>query len=161
MFHKKKNDILFRLDQVTINGLTYMSPEPMLKGKEQNITLTEKKLWALQNGKLKSGLIDRLSIYKEKLDVLGKSSLYLLFFFLNHSITCVYIDIILSYIVEKQRKISVFRKLFLYPTFMLLLLALTVVTVLLVVQNLLLILIGIKALPLNTRVSRLFYLLIA
>lgn len=40
---------------------------------------------------------------------------------------------------------------------MLLLLALTVVTVLLVVQNLLLILIGIKALPLNTRVSKLFY----
>jgi len=63
----------------------------------------------------------------------------------------------LLYIIEKQRKISVFRKLFLYPTFMLLLLALTVVTVLLVVQNLLLILIGIKALPLNTRVSRLFY----
>lgn len=63
----------------------------------------------------------------------------------------------LLYIIEKQRKISVFRKLFLYPTFMLLLLALTVVTVLLVVQNLILILIGIKALPLNTRVSRLFY----
>jgi len=62
----------------------------------------------------------------------------------------------LLYIIEKQRKISVFRKLFLYPTFMLLLLALTVVTVLLVVQNLILILIGIKALPLNTRVSRLF-----
>lgn len=37
---------------------------------------------------------------------------------------------------------------------MLLLLALTVITVLLVVQNLLLILIGIKALPLNTRVSQ-------
>lgn len=60
------------------------------------------------------------------------------------------------YTIEKQRKTSVFRKLFLYPTFMLLLLALTVVTVLLVVQNLLLILIGIKALPLNTRVSTLF-----
>lgn len=56
-------------------------------------------------------------------------------------------------IIEKQRKTSVFRKLFLYPTFMLLLLALTVVTVLLVVQNLLLIFVGIKALPLNTRVS--------
>ncbi|KAE9538540.1 hypothetical protein AGLY_005639 [Aphis glycines] len=111
-----------RLDQVTVNGLTYMSPEPMLEGKKQNITRNEKELWTLQNGQLKRGLTDRLSIYHERLDVL-----------------------------EKQRKISVFRKLFLYPTFMLLLLALTVVTVLLVVQNLLLILVGIKALPLNTR----------
>lgn len=74
---------------------------------------------------------------------------------------CILIEHINIYIIlcnlEKQRKTSVFRKLFLYPTFMLLLLALTVVTVLLVVQNLLLILIGIKALPLNTRVSMLVF----
>jgi len=112
-----------RLDQVTMNGVTYMSPEPMLSGKGlKNMAPTKNKLWSFQNGKLKIGLTDRLSIYQNRLDVL-----------------------------EKQRKTSVFRKLFLYPTFMLLLLTLTVVTVLLVVQNLLLILIGIKALPLNTR----------
>lgn len=60
------------MDQVTINGLTYMSPEPMLEGKKQNITRTEKELWTLQNGKLKRGLTDRLSIHQERLDVLGK-----------------------------------------------------------------------------------------
>ncbi|VVC24893.1 Lipocalin-interacting membrane receptor,LMBR1-like membrane protein [Cinara cedri] len=111
-----------KLDQPTVNGFTYISPASLLEVKEQNITRNERKLRTLQNGELKSELIDKLSIFQEKLDVL-----------------------------EKQRKTSVFRKLFLYPTFMLLLLALTVVTVLLVVQNLLLILIGIKALPLNTR----------
>lgn len=108
-----------RLDQVATNGLTYMSPEPMLKGIWRK-KHAERVL--LHNGTLKNELTNRLLFYQERLDVL-----------------------------EKQRKTSVFRKLFLYPTFMLLLLALTVVTVLLVVQNLLLILVGIKALPLNTR----------
>lgn len=69
------------MDQVTINGLTYMSPEPMLEGKKQNITLNEKELWTLQNGQLKRGLTDRLSIYQERLDVLGN------FFFSDHNIT--------------------------------------------------------------------------
>jgi len=49
-----------------------MSPEPMLEGKKQNITRTEKELWTLQNGKLKRGLTDSLSIHQERLDVLGK-----------------------------------------------------------------------------------------
>jgi len=49
-----------------------MSPEPMLEGKKQNITHNEKELWALQNGKLKRGLTDKLSIHQERLDVLGK-----------------------------------------------------------------------------------------
>jgi len=61
-----------------------MSPEPMLEGKKQNITHTEKELWTLQNGKLKRGLTDRLSIYQERLSVLGN------FFFTNPSFTCVY-----------------------------------------------------------------------
>ncbi|XP_050546724.1 protein Lilipod [Daktulosphaira vitifoliae] len=112
-----------RLDQVSQNnGSSYMSPQPMLAKKEQKMSLPERELWSLTNGKLKNGLADKLLNFQERLDVL-----------------------------EKQRKTSVFRKLFFFPTFMLLLLALTVITVLLVVQNLLLILIGIRALPLNTR----------
>lgn len=67
---------------MNINGVTHMSPEPMLEEKERNMTHSERDLWTLQNGKLKSGLTDRLSIYQEKLDVLGK---YILF-----SISCIY-----------------------------------------------------------------------
>lgn len=63
---------MFRLNQVAMNGVTCMSPEPMLEGKGQNMTLTEKKLWTLQNGKLKSGITDRLLVYQDRLDVLGK-----------------------------------------------------------------------------------------
>lgn len=63
---------MFRLDQVAINGVTCMSPEPMLEGKGQNMTPTERKLWALQNGKLKNGLADKLLVYQDRLDVLGK-----------------------------------------------------------------------------------------
>lgn len=55
-----------------MNGVTCMSPEPMLEGKGQNMTTTEKKLWTLQNGKLKSGLTERLLVYQDRLDVLGK-----------------------------------------------------------------------------------------
>lgn len=62
---------MFRLDQVAMNGTTYISPEPMLERKEQNITRKEKELWASQNGKLKIGLADKLSNYQERLDVLG------------------------------------------------------------------------------------------
>jgi hypothetical protein len=53
-----------------------MSPEPMLEGKKQNIVYTQKELWKLQNGKLKSGLTDKLLNYQERLDVLGKFDLY-------------------------------------------------------------------------------------
>lgn len=63
---------MFRLDQATVNGFTHISPEPMLQRIEHKITHDEKELWTLQNGELKSGLIDRLSTFQEKLDVLGK-----------------------------------------------------------------------------------------
>lgn len=53
--------------------------------------------------------------------------------------------------LEKQRTPSAFRRNFLYPLAMLLLLALTGVTVLLVTQNTIELLIGIKALPLSSR----------
>ncbi|KAH8384092.1 hypothetical protein KR009_012100 [Drosophila setifemur] len=53
--------------------------------------------------------------------------------------------------LDKQRKSSTFQRTFVYPLAMLLLLFCTGVTILLVVQNTLELLIGIKALPLSTR----------
>ncbi|XP_067641684.1 protein Lilipod isoform X2 [Eurosta solidaginis] len=53
--------------------------------------------------------------------------------------------------LEKLRKSSAFQRNFVYPLAMLLLLLFTGITVLLVVQNTLELLIGIKALPLSTR----------
>ncbi|KAH8307574.1 hypothetical protein KR044_003459, partial [Drosophila immigrans] len=55
--------------------------------------------------------------------------------------------------LDKMRKSSTFQRTFVYPLAMLLLLFCTAVTILLVVQNSLELLIGIKALPLSTRVS--------
>lgn len=55
--------------------------------------------------------------------------------------------------LDKLRDSSGFQRNFVYPVAMLLLLLLTGITVLLVVQNTLELLIGIKALPMSTRVS--------
>lgn len=63
---------MFRLDQVKLNGIKCVSPEPMLDGKGQNMTPTERKLWTLQNGNLKNGLTNKLSIFQDRLYVLGK-----------------------------------------------------------------------------------------
>lgn len=57
--------------------------------------------------------------------------------------------------LDKLRKSSTFQRTFVYPLAMLLLIFCTAVTILLVVQNTLELLIGIKALPLSTRVSHL------
>lgn len=54
---------------------------------------------------------------------------------------------------DKQRSSSALQRNLVYPVAMLLLLLLTGITVLLVVQNTLELLIGIKAVPLSTRVS--------
>lgn len=55
-----------------MNGFSYMSPEPMLEEKKQNMVHIERELQSLQNGKLKNGLTNKLSFYQERLDVLGK-----------------------------------------------------------------------------------------
>lgn len=55
--------------------------------------------------------------------------------------------------LEKLKKSSAFQRNFVYPLAMLLLLFFTGITILLVIQNTLELLIGIKALPLSTRVS--------
>lgn len=63
---------MFRLDHAIVNGFTNISPGPMLERKQQNLTHNARELQTLQNGELKSGLIDKLSIFQEKLDMLGK-----------------------------------------------------------------------------------------
>lgn len=55
---------------------------------------------------------------------------------------------------DVQRKAPSIQRNLVYPICMLLLFALTAITVLLVVQNTLELLIGIKALPLSTRVGK-------
>ena len=61
--------------------------------------------------------------------------------------------------LDKQRSSSCFARNLIYPLAMLLLLLLTSITVLLVVQNTIELLIGIKALPLSSRVRK-FYLIV-
>jgi hypothetical protein len=58
--------------------------------------------------------------------------------------------------LDKQRSSSGFQRNFVYPLAMLLLLVLTSITVMLVVQNAIELLIGIKALPLSSRVRNHF-----
>lgn len=59
----------------------------------------------------------------------------------------------IEFISDKLRSSSSLQRNFVYPIAMLGLLLLTSITVLLVIQNTLEILIGLKALPLSTRVS--------
>lgn len=58
-----------------------------------------------------------------------------------------------EFVADKLRSSSSFQRNLVYPIAMLGLLLLTSITVLLVIQNTLEILIGLKALPLSTRVS--------
>lgn len=62
------------MNQVSTNGFTFMTLEPMLEGKQKNLTNTEKDLCSStsHNGNLKNGLADKLLIYQKKLYLLGK-----------------------------------------------------------------------------------------
>ncbi|CAG4991582.1 unnamed protein product, partial [Parnassius apollo] len=133
-----------RIKTSIATGVGYISPEPMYPdrgdisapvdadlstakdGREQtqrDTTFTkETPLLRLRNGALQAGLNERL----QKVVALRKE-------------------------VEDQRKTSSFQRNVVYPLAMLLLLALTTITVLMVLQNTLELLIGIKALPLSTR----------
>lgn len=61
-------------------------------------------------------------------------------------------DIFIIVVVDKQRQTSSIRRNIFYPIAILLLLGLTILAVLLVVQNTLSLLIGIKALPSSSKV---------
>ncbi|XP_049869733.1 protein Lilipod [Pectinophora gossypiella] len=127
-----------RIQNAVATGAGYISPEPMypdrgdvsasinpdlsMKGSRSSPLGKETPLLRLRNGALQAGLADRL-----------------------HTVVAARKE------VESQRKTSSFQRNVVYPLAMLLLLATTAITVLMVLQNTLELLIGIKALPLSTR----------
>ncbi|KAJ8727404.1 hypothetical protein PYW07_001523 [Mythimna separata] len=130
-----------RINNAVSTGVGYISPEPMYPdhgdisapldadvslskdSKRASVRLgKETPLLRLRNGALQAGLSERL-----------------------HRVVAMRKE------VESQRKTSSLQRNVVYPLAMLLLLALTTITVLMVLQNTLELLIGIKALPLSTR----------
>ncbi|KAJ8921882.1 hypothetical protein NQ315_008515 [Exocentrus adspersus] len=115
-----------RLKHAQNTGKSYVSPAPMsfaITGPiaEDDYKLPED-LLRLRNGELQSGLGTRLVEVEERRKML-----------------------------DEQRQTSSFRRNVVYPVAMLTLLGLTVIVVLLVVQNTLSLLIGIKALPSSSK----------
>ncbi|XP_048007469.1 protein Lilipod [Leguminivora glycinivorella] len=123
-----------RMNNAVSSGIGYISPEPMYPDRgdvsSSSIDSVKKEvqetpLLRLRNGALQAGLNERL----KKIVAMRKE-------------------------VENKRKTSSFQRNVVYPLAMLLLLALTAITVLMVIQNTLELLIGIKALPLSTRLEQ-------
>ncbi|KAG5899167.1 hypothetical protein JTB14_029002 [Gonioctena quinquepunctata] len=115
-----------RLKHAQKTGKSYMNPAPMIISQEgpvknDNYTLPDN-LLRLRNGELQSGLGERLIEIEKRRQVL-----------------------------DKQRHTSSLRRNVIYPVAMLLLLGLTIIAVLLVLQNTLSLLIGIKALPSSSK----------
>jgi hypothetical protein len=118
-----------RLKHVQNTGKYYVSPAPMSMGlngpfQDDDDYKLPDSLLRLRNGELQSGLGQRLVELESKRKVL-----------------------------DKQRHTSFLRRNVLHPVAMILLIGLTVIAVLLVVQNTLSLLIGIKALPLSSKVG--------
>ncbi|XP_022185404.2 protein Lilipod [Nilaparvata lugens] len=121
-----------RLKQAKATGKSYLNPPPMYEPKpvrrkrtetgEQEFADDDESLMALRNGKLQTGLAQRLETVAKKRQLLAE-----------------------------QRNASSLRRNVVYPLAMLTLLALTVITVLMVVRNFLQLLVGFKALPLTTK----------
>ncbi|XP_059056652.1 protein Lilipod [Achroia grisella] len=140
MYSFEEDTIKRRINNAVSTGVGYITPEPMypdrgdisfpvdadtslLKDVSDSVLQgKETPLLRLRNGALQAGLTDRLA----RVVTLRKE-------------------------VESQRKTSSLQRNVVYPLAMLLLLALTTITVLMVLQNILELLIGIKALPLSTR----------
>ncbi|XP_032513014.2 protein Lilipod [Danaus plexippus] len=131
----EEDTIRRRINNAVNTGVGYISPEPMYPDRgdisapvtpdvsKDGISVNkETPLLRLSNGALQAGLNQRL----RQVVAMRKE-------------------------VESQRKTSSFQRNVVYPLAMLLLLALTTITVLMVLQNTLELLIGIKALPLSTR----------
>ncbi|XP_045517707.1 protein Lilipod isoform X1 [Pieris brassicae] len=135
----EEDTIRRRIDNSASTGASYITPEPMCPGRGDisasvDVSVSDSKakivepdekqipLLRLRNGALQAGLNERL-----------------------HRIVAMRKE------VENKRKTSSLQRNVVYPLAMLLLLALTTITVLMVLQNTLELLIGIKALPLSTR----------
>ncbi|RZF46228.1 hypothetical protein LSTR_LSTR010890 [Laodelphax striatellus] len=125
-----------RLKQAKATGKSYLNPAPMYEPRpvrRKRTTETaepqpeqfaddDESLMALRNGLLQSGLAQRLQTVAKRRQLL-----------------------------DEQRNTSSLRRNVVYPLAMLTLLALTVITVLMVVRNFLQLLVGFKALPLSTK----------
>nr|XP_049694919.1 protein Lilipod isoform X1 [Helicoverpa armigera] len=137
----EEDTIRRRINNAVSTGVGYISPEPMYPDRgdisapvDADVSISKDSqlasprgkdatpLLRLRNGALQAGLNDRL-----------------------HRVVQMRKE------VESQRKTSSLQRNVVYPLAMLLLLALTTITVLMVLQNTLELLIGIKALPLSTR----------
>ncbi|XP_035438909.2 protein Lilipod [Spodoptera frugiperda] len=137
----EEDTIRRRINNAVSTGVGYISPEPMYPDRgdisaplDADVSISkdsqraavkrgkETPLLRLRNGALQAGLNERL-----------------------HRVVSMRKE------VEGQRKTSSLQRNVVYPLAMLLLLALTTITVLMVLQNTLELLIGIKALPLSTR----------
>ncbi|CAH1646983.1 unnamed protein product [Spodoptera littoralis] len=137
----EEDTIRRRINNAVSTGVGYISPEPMYPDRgdisaplDADVSISkdsqraaekrgkETPLLRLRNGALQAGLNERL-----------------------HRVVAMRKE------VEGQRKTSSLQRNVVYPLAMLLLLALTTITVLMVLQNTLELLIGIKALPLSTR----------
>lgn len=116
-----------RLKHAQTTGNSYVSPAPMSLDYSPAVRdeyNLPNSLLRLRNGELQSGLSVRLTEIETKRKIL-----------------------------DKQRKTSSLRRNVVYPVAMLLLIGLTGITVLIVVQNTIELLIGMKALPHSSRVS--------
>ncbi|KAG8328085.1 Limb region 1 -like protein [Homalodisca vitripennis] len=111
-----------RLERATLSGKTYLSPEPMYTP-PPTVENEDSELLKLQNGALQACLMDKIEEMAHNRQLL-----------------------------DRQRHTWVLQRNVVYPVCMLILLALTAITVLIVVQNTIELLIGIKALPISSRV---------
>lgn len=121
---------ILRLQHVKATGKSYVSPVPMsppdcgsFTEEDEPLLSVNPSLMCLRNGALQKGLAERLQDIQRQRQLL-----------------------------DRQRSTWWVRRTLLYPLAMLALLALSTATALLAVQNTLELLIGIKALPLSTRV---------
>ncbi|XP_053603532.1 protein Lilipod [Plodia interpunctella] len=140
MYSFEEDTIRRRINNAVATGAGYISPEPMYPDRgdisaspvDLDTSLSkdpkgspqgkQTPLLKLRNGALQAGLNERL----QRVVAMRQE-------------------------VENQRKTSSLQRNVVYPLAMLLLLALTTITVLMVLQNILELLIGLKALPLSTR----------
>ena len=124
--------LIFRLQHVKVTGKSYVSPVPMSPATncgwlphedDEPLLCISPGLLCLRNGALQKGLSQRLDDVQKRRQLL-----------------------------DQQRRTWWVRRTLLYPVAMLALLVLSTATALLAVQNTIELLIGIKALPLSTRV---------
>lgn len=121
---------MYRLQHAKATGKSYVSPVPMsiltcgLIFEDDEFLKANPNLMCLRNGALQNGLTQYLKNIQKRRNIL-----------------------------DQQRRTWWVRRTLLYPLAMLVLFMLSTATALLAVQNTLELLIGIKALPLSTRVS--------